>query len=226
MQGHNPHMAVAYAALAITICLSTAPSVQRVPDYPHAIAGIGSVRTWEVNDLVNRFRITYKSGKARRYTILQYVFENGEHMFHSALAISEHRLVVTHNHGACIVDDRCRVLAELSDKPPVDYDVIGYKRVRSKRQEGPNDVWLRARAWNGKTLLATDYETRAGYLTLLDDKLRRLVALDFQHRRIDRIRPDGRSGWLVELAGQKQELVRISNKGAVRFYHRSLHRTY
>ena len=123
------------------------------------------------------------------------------------MAVGPHALLVTHNHGAFLASDRGRVLRELSSRLPASFDVRGRRVVRSGQHEGPYDYFLKARGWNGRTILATDAQSDAshegptdhGYAVLIDRRMVRTRAFDFGRRRIARVRPDGTRGWTLEL---------------------------
>ena len=217
MQGAS--LAVKLFLAAVILCASAAqqsasPLLVGHRKGWHVFPGHGTVKAWAVNDTVNRVRVAYRSGAQAERRLRQYEFQNGDHFFHSALVIGDNLLVVTHQHGAFEVNDKGKVVAELGKRPPVDYNVVGHRRSKSKYQEGEYDYWLYVRGWNGKTIAATSDTANPGYFVLLTRGLRRTLALTFVGGRITTVKAAGSAGWFVQLIyGKRRETVRVGNAG-------------
>src|SRR5690242_9927486 len=88
-----------------------------------SIPGQGAVRRWSVNDICTRVRIELKKGITKTYRLAQYEFQNGDHIQNSMLVLNDKELIVTHNHGAFIVNTSGKVEHELADSLPKGYKI-------------------------------------------------------------------------------------------------------
>lgn len=177
--------------------------------------GFGKIRKWQVSDTSDKVRITNVSGKVTSYSLRQYRFKNGDFFLVSLLVLSENKLLVTHEQGGYIVNTKGQVLHEISRKKPIQF-VIANGHVRQVAsiagpfEEGPGNR-LDARAFNGKTILATYSDADLPYVVLLDTKLRRTHAWLFSGTMIKRVLSEGNIGWRLFFKGGGG--VRISNSG-------------
>jgi len=177
--------------------------------------GFGHVERWWVNELSNKLKVTYRGGRIRALRLPKFAFANGDFFLNSLLPLDRESLLVTHNQGAYVVNDRGQVLRELSIRTLEVFDVAG-KGVVMERNPNPLDyVSFRAVSLIGHTI-ACVCDLTPPTILFLDDGLKKGRAYCFLRDQIVKIKSEPRRGWLVTLRypGQRRTM-HIDNKGAL-----------